>query len=66
MTEKAGVSKERQLADVALDPLFGGAIIACSFGKSLCGEPDFTSLYEALDDRAKAVRGNKLGSAKIC
>lgn len=64
VTEKPGVSKERQIADVALDPLFGGAVIASSFGKSLCGETDFTSLYDALHDRAKAIRGNKLGSVE--
>lgn len=64
VTEKPGVSRERQLADVALDPLFGGAVIASSFGKPFSGETDFTALYEALHDRAKAIRGNKLGSAE--
>lgn len=64
VTEKPGVSKERQLADVALDPLFGSAVIASSFGKPFSGETDFTALYEALHDRAKAIRSNKLGSAE--
>lgn len=64
VTEKPGVSKERQLADVALDPVFGGAVIASTFGKHVCGETDFTSVYEALHDRAKAIRGNKLGSVE--
>ncbi|WP_288934775.1 hypothetical protein [uncultured Sphingomonas sp.] len=64
MTEKPGVSRERQLADVALDPLFGSAVIASSFNKPFSGETDFTALYEALHDRAKAIRGNKLGSAE--
>ena len=64
VTEKPGVSRERQLANIALDPLFGGAVIASSFGKHLSGETDFTALYEALHDRAKAIRGNKLGSAE--
>lgn len=64
VTEKPGVSRERQLADVALDPLFGSAVIASSFGKPFSGETDFTALYEALHDRAKAIRGNKLGSAE--
>ena len=62
--EKPGVSKERQLADLALDPLFGAAVIASSFGKPVAGETDFTALYVALHDRAKAIRGNKLGSAE--
>lgn len=62
--EKIGVSKERQLADVAIDPLFGSAIIASSFGKPFAGETDFTALYQALHDRAKAVRANKLGSVE--
>ena len=62
--EKPDVSKERQLADLALDPMFGAAVIATSFGKPLSGETDFTSVYEALHDRAKAVRGNKLASVE--
>lgn len=64
VTEKPGVSKERQLADVSLDPLFGAALIASSFGKPISGETDLTSVYEALHDRAKAVRDNKLASAE--
>ena len=64
MTEKPGVSRERQLADMALDPLFGSAVIASSFGKPFSGETDFTALYEALHDRAKAIRGNKLASVE--
>ena len=64
VTEKPGVSKERQLADLALDPLFGSAVVASSFGKPISGENDITSLYEALHDRARAIRGNKLGSAE--
>jgi hypothetical protein len=61
---RPGVSRERQLADVALDPLFGGALVASSFGKHISGETDFTAYYEALHDRARAIRGNKLGSAE--
>jgi hypothetical protein len=38
ISAKSGVSKERQLADLALDPVFGGAIIASTFGKNVCGE----------------------------
>ncbi len=64
VTEKPGMSRERQLADVALDPLFGGAVIASSFGKSFCGESDLTAFYQVLHDRAKAIRSNKLGSAE--
>jgi hypothetical protein len=64
ITAKPGTTMERQLADVALDPVFGGAVITSTFGKNLCGETDFTSLYESLGDRAKAVRDNKLGSAE--
>ena len=64
VTEKMGVSRERQLADVALDPLFGGAVIASSFGKPFSGETDLTAFYEALHDRARAIRDNKLGSAE--
>jgi len=62
--EKQGVSKERQLADVALDPLAGGAAIATTFSKSLFGASDLGETYEALHDRAKAIRNNKLGSAE--
>ncbi|WP_051916232.1 hypothetical protein [Sphingomonas sp. STIS6.2] len=64
VTEKQGVSPERQLADVALDPLFGSAVIASSFGKQFSGETDFTAFYEALHDRARAIRSNKLGSVE--
>lgn len=64
ITAQPGTTKERQLADVALDPVFGAAVITSTFGKNLCGETDFTSLYESLADRAKAVRNNKLGSAE--
>ncbi|KQS49735.1 hypothetical protein ASG20_12300 [Sphingomonas sp. Leaf198] len=64
MTEKLGVSRERQLADVALDPLFGSAVIASSFGKPFSGETDFTAFYEAMHDRARAIRDNKLDSAE--
>jgi len=64
VTEKQGVSPERQLADVALDPLFGSAVIASSFGKQFSGETNFTAFYEALHDRARAIRGNKMDSAE--
>ena len=47
-TEEPGVSKDRQLADLALDPVFGGAIIAATFGRNVCGATYFTALYEAL------------------
>jgi hypothetical protein len=64
VTEELGVSRERQLADVALDPLFGSAVIASSFGKPFSGETDLTAFYEALHDRARAIRSNKLGSVE--
>ena len=63
-TENTDGSKERQLADVSLDPLFGAAVIASSFGEGISGQTDFTATYEALHDRAKAIRGNKLASAE--
>lgn len=63
-TENTDDSKERQLADVSLDPLFGAAVIASSFGEGISGQTDFTAIYEALHDRAKAIRGNKLASAE--
>lgn len=64
VTAKQGVSKERQLADVALDPLAGAAVIASTFGKPLSGETDLTCVYEALHHRAKAIRDNKLASVE--
>ena len=64
VTEKPGVSKERQLADLALDPLFGGAALSTTFTKGTFGATDLTATYEGLIDRAKAVRNNKLGSAE--
>lgn len=62
VTAKPGVSKERQLADVALDPIAGSAAVATTFSKGLFGATDIGAAYEALHDRAKAIRGNKLGS----
>lgn len=64
VTERKDVSRERQLADIALDPLFGGAALSTTFTKSTFGATDLTATYEGLIDRAKAVRGNKLGSAE--
>ncbi|MBB3474260.1 hypothetical protein [Sphingomonas sp. BK345] len=64
VSDEQGVSPERQLAETALDPLFGGAIVTSSFGKLITGEIDLTALYQALHDRAKAVRDNKLASAE--
>jgi hypothetical protein len=64
VTEKPGVSKDRQLADVALDPLFGAAVTCATFTQKLCGDTDINAVYEALHDRAKAIRGNKLTSAE--
>lgn len=64
VTEKPGVTRERQLADIALDPLFGGAALATTFSKGTFGATDLTATYEGLIDRAKAIRGNKLGSAE--
>ena len=61
---KPGVPTERQLADIALDPIAGGAVIAASFSKGMFGESDLVSVVEALHDRGKAVRGNKLGSVE--
>ena len=59
-----GTSKDRQLANVALDPLVGGAIIATSFTKHLFGPTDISATVEALEERARAIRENKLASAE--
>ncbi|MHC9419869.1 hypothetical protein ACYZX9_14870 [Sphingomonas citri] len=64
VSREPNVSPERQVAETALDPLFGGAIVTAAFGKRITGEIDLTALYQALHDRAKAVRDNKLGSAE--
>ena len=64
VTERKDVSRERQLADIALDPLFGGAALSTTFTKGTFGATDLTATYEGLIDRAKAIRGNKLGSAE--
>lgn len=62
VAEVPGVSKERQLADVALDPLVSGAALANSFSKNLFGSTEITAMVESLQDRAQAIRSNKLGS----
>jgi hypothetical protein len=59
-----GVPTKRQLANIALDPLTSGALIAASFSKGTYGETDLVSMIEALHDRGKAVNGNKLGSVE--
>jgi hypothetical protein len=64
ITEKPGVSRERQLADIALDPLFGGAALSTTFTKDTFGETDLVATYAGLVDRAKAIRDNKLGSVE--
>lgn len=64
VSERKDVSRERQLADIALDPLFGGAALSTTFTKGTFGATDLTATYEGLIDRAKAIRGNKLGSAE--
>lgn len=64
ITEKPGVSRERQLADIALDPLFGGAALSTTFTKGTFGETDLVANYAGLVDRAKAIRDNKLGSVE--
>lgn len=64
VTERKDVSRERQLADIALDPLFGGATLSTTFTKGMFGATDLTATYEGLIDRAKAIRSNKLGSAE--
>lgn len=64
VTERKDVSRERQLADIALDPLFGGAALSTTFTESTFGATDLTATYEGLIERAKAIRGNKLGSAE--
>lgn len=64
IVEEPGVSQERRLADIAINPLAGGAALVESFGKGLYGKQDVTELYLALLDRAKAIRENKLGSVE--
>lgn len=64
VTEKPGVTRERQLAEIALDPLFGSAALASTFSKGTFGATDLTATYEGLLERAKAIRSNKLGSAE--
>ncbi|KQR80511.1 hypothetical protein ASG07_15335 [Sphingomonas sp. Leaf343] len=39
-------------------------MVASSFGKHISGDIDFTAYYEALHERATAIRNNKLGSAE--
>jgi len=64
ITEKPGVSRERQLADIALDPLFGGAALSTTFTKGTFGETDLIATYAGLVDRAKSIRDNKLGNVE--
>ena len=59
-----GVPTKRQLANIALDPLTSGALIAAAFSKGTYGESDLVSMIEALHDRAKAIRDNKLDSVE--
>jgi hypothetical protein len=59
-----GVPTKRQLADIALDPLTSGALIAAAFSKGTYGESDLVSMIEALHDQGKAVRANKLDSVE--
>jgi hypothetical protein len=59
-----GKSKERSLADVALDPSSSAAVTIRSFTKGTFGETDLGSIYEALRDTATAVKRGDLGSAE--
>lgn len=59
-----GVPTKRQLANIVLDPLTSGALIAASFSKGTYGESDLVSMIEALHDRGRAVNSNKLGSVE--
>lgn len=64
VAEEAGISKERLLANVALDPLVGGAAVASSFAKGYFGAVDIGDAVDALHDRGRAVRGNDLASVE--
>jgi hypothetical protein len=64
ITEEPGVSKERRLADVALDPIAGAAAIGNIFTKPVFGETDLSETYVALSDRARDVRQNNLKSVE--
>jgi hypothetical protein len=62
VTQEDGKSKERMLAEVALDPRAGCAAVVEWYSKGTFGQSDIQELYSALCDRALAVKDNKLGS----
>ena len=64
VTQPDGVSKERALADVALDPLSGAAVTVSSFSKPLFGPSDLTEICTGLNERARDVRQNNLASVE--
>jgi hypothetical protein len=62
VTHEEGKSKERRIADVALDPRVSGAAVVELYSKGTFGPSEIQELYVALSDRARDVRENKLGS----
>jgi len=62
VTQEQGKSKERTLAEIALDPRAGAAAVVEWYSKGTFGPTEIQELYSALTDRARDVRDNKLGS----
>lgn len=62
VSQEEGKSKERMLAEIALDPRAAGAATVELYSKGTFGPTDIQELYSALTDRALAVKDNKLGS----
>lgn len=64
ITAQAGKSKERQLADVAIDPAAQSLSPVQQFTKSAFGDQDVSSLFEALLEQIDKVKGGDLSEAR--
>lgn len=57
---KPGVSRERRLAEISLDPAAHAMMTGLQYNKGSFGEQDLSETYAALADEAKAVKAGDL------
>lgn len=64
IAEQAGKSKERQLAEIALDPAAQSLSPVQQFTKSAFGEQDVSSLFGALQGQIDKMKGGDISEAR--
>lgn len=64
VTEKAGVSPERQIAELSLSPLTGSAVTAVRFSSAAFGKLSLNDCIDVVREKVERVKGDDLSDVE--